>query len=248
MLTALLAPGAPGYCGEVYLPDFKLDSMKASDVPDYRGPAVPKVPPPVNTGYDFRVRKDYARLYRTALAPGGCRPFPQKVQLYDLLNARKVRLTGAIALAFEAGKGQAEIIFPGAEFDDAQPEDRSALFVRVTGGSSSPQLSWASVICSGSRYLGYKGASLKLPEKSGAYALDETLALGAKKVLIEKTHPWLAAAEGKARQDANRLCAAGFPEKMKAFSVGSLPAEADGFNFLYDAARNALRITWKTAP
>lgn len=248
LLTVLLAPGAPGCCAEVYAPAFRLDSMKASDVPDYRGPAVPKVPPPVNTGYDFKARKDYTRLYKAALAPGECRPFPQKVPLYDLMNARKVRLTGAIELAFEAGRGQAEIIFPGAEFDDAQPEDRSALFVRVAGGGSSPLLSWASVICSGSRYLGYKGASLKLPESSGTYALDENLALGAQKGLIEKTHPWLAAAEGKARQDADRLCAAGFPEKMKAFNVGSLPAGADGFDFLYDAARNALRITWKTAP
>jgi len=100
-------------------------------------------------------------------------------------------LAAATMLKVDGEKGEANIAFPKVEFEDARADDRASLFIRVARETSSPLLSWAAIICSGPRYLGYKGSSLKLPEKSGSYSINETLALGSLKVIVRKTHPWL---------------------------------------------------------
>lgn len=246
-LSLLLVLPARNVFAGAYRQAFRLNSMRVSDVRGRNGPTVPKVPPPVDSGYDFRARPDYPQVYRTAMAFVACRDgdapaAPQEFSLYDMYGARKMRLGGSMAVTIGNGKGRAEIVFPMAEFDGTEAEDRSALFVRLAGEGPSPTLSWAAVMCTGTRYLGYKGASLKLPGRSGNYSMDESLALGSQKALIEKTHPWLVAA-GR----AGRLCARDLSAKLKDYSVRTLPAELDGFNFKYDSARNALNITWDTA-
>lgn len=250
--VVLLASAAGAAASDIYLPGFKLDSMKASDMEVWQGPSVPKVPPPTDTGYDFRARKDFRRLCAAA-PPDGRRAaagpaLTRELPLYDLFNYRKVRLTGGISLLMDAETGRAEIAFPAVEFEDADGDDRAELYFRLAAGAPSPQLSWAAVLCAGSRYLGYQGASFRLPERSGEYSIEETVALGSRKVLVAETHPWLASAGGKAPADPDQLCVAGFPKKMKDFRIRSLPARLGGYNFKYDAALNALKITWKTAP
>lgn len=217
-LTALLALGpvvtAPA-SGEKSLPDFTLNSKRASHVYRYNEDGVPVVPPPTDTGYYAGGR------------PGG------------------VRLESSIKVVVEGETGRAEINFPGAGPDGAPYGFRSSLFVKFAANSSASVLSWASVVCSGRQYLGYKGSSLKLPGGAGDFVIkDETLSLGPLKSLLGRTHPWLLPASEAGNQALDGLCSADFPKKMKAYAVKALPREADGFSFKYDPVGNLLTVTW----
>ncbi|MBU2575234.1 MAG: hypothetical protein KKH28_14285 [Elusimicrobia bacterium] len=252
LLSALLVFPVPLALAEECLPVFKLDSMQVSDITELQGVAVPAVPAPKNTGYDFgtgrghRQREEAARPENAGSDLNGV--LPERYPLYSPFKAGRIRLTSLIRLTIDAEKGKAEIEFPRVEFEDARAGDRASTFIRAAPEISSPLLSWAAVICSGRRYLGYKGSGLKLPEKSGAYSINETLALGSLKALVGKTHPWLATAPaGKASPELDHLCAADFPERMKDYKIETLPAGLDGFNFKYDPEKNALKITWKAA-
>lgn len=217
-LTALLALGpvvtAPA-SGEKSLPDFTLNSKRASHVYRYNEDGVPVVPPPTDTGYYAGGR------------PGG------------------VRLESSIKVVVEGETGRAEINFPGAGPDGAPYGFRSSLFVKFAANSSSSVLSWAAVVCSGRQYLGYKGSSLRLPGGAGDFVIkDETLSLGSLKSLLGRTHSWLLPPPETGDRNLDGLCAADFPKKMKAYSVKALPREAGGYSFRYDPAGNLLTVTW----
>lgn len=217
-LIVLLALGpvvtAPA-SGEKSLPEFSLNSKRASHIYRYNEDRVPVVPPPTDTGYYSGAR------------PGG------------------VRLDSSIRVVVDGAAGRAEINFPEAGPVGAAYGFRSSLFVKFAAAGSSSVLSWASVVCSGREYLGYKGSSLKLPDRAGDFAIkDETLSLGPMKNLLGRTHPWLLPAPGAGVQTLDRLCSADFPKKMKAFAVKALPREANGFSFKYDPAGNLLTVTW----
>ncbi len=201
--------------GDTGLPAFSLNSVRRSGL---RRPArgeIPPVPPPFDTGY-------YARAN-----PGG------------------VRLDSAIKVTIDGKEGKAEIKFPEVEYGEERAGCRASLFIRFIGPDTGPVLSWAAVVCSGRKYLGYKGASLELPGRSGSFTIkDESLSLGPLKTMLNKTHPWLVPAAEKDEKDLNRLCYPEFTEKMKAYAVKALPAEADGFSFKYDPEKKALTVIW----
>lgn len=155
-------------------------------------------------------------------------------------KAGYIQMTSSVKLKAEKDKGRLTIGFPKVKFGDGTDEDRAHLFVRITRGLPSPVISWATVLCSGSRYLGYKGSNFTLPEDSASLSVSETLALGYPKILISRTHPWLAADE--AAQE--RLCSPEFLEEMKDFRAETLPQKLGDFSFSYESRRNTLRVTW----
>lgn len=197
------------------LPEFRLNSTRISGIPRFPDGAIPPVPPPTDTGY----------------YPGG--------------KTGGLRLDSSIKVTVDGERGRAEIVFPAAEAGGTFYGFRSSLFVKLSGHSSSSVLSWAAVVCSGREYVGYKGSSLKLPDGSGGFILrDESLALGAVKDGLARTHPWLVPGGAGGGQGLDRLCSGDFPGKMKAYAVRALPREADGFRFDYDAAERRLTVTW----
>jgi len=229
LLAVLFGMNAGAAFADVYLPDFTLNSQKASDVKKSRRPFDFPTPVPQSMGIYF-----YG---------DGRGPVPAKVPL----KADHVHMNSSISIRVEGRKGKAEIGFPKVEFEKPRAGDRSSFFIRISSEAASPTLSWAAIICSGRNYLGYKGASLTLPDKPGIFAVDDTtLALGGLGALVRKTHPWLIAGlDGKGGRSLDRLCSADFPKKMKEYNVETLPDELDGFNFGYDAGKNILNITWR---
>ncbi|OIO01783.1 MAG: hypothetical protein AUJ51_07685 [Elusimicrobia bacterium CG1_02_56_21] len=239
LLPALLAlQAAAGFArGAADLPDFNLNSKRASVIYSYNDDNIPAVPPPTDTGY------------------------------YSGEKAGSSRLESLVKVIIEGEQGRAEISFPGSEYGEAGTGFRSSLFVKFAANGSSAVLSWASVLCSGSRYLGYKGASLKLPGKDGTFVIrDENLALGPQKTMLQNTHPWLVPvpetdsfqglrrfrAQGLCPAETktlDRLCSGDFPGKMKAYSVKALPGETGGYSFKYDAKKSSLTLRWtQTSP
>ncbi|MCX5784773.1 MAG: hypothetical protein NTX59_03705 [Elusimicrobia bacterium] len=212
------------------LPDFNLGSMRVADVLKYMSVTKFPVSPP-------------ARVTENADSDSGI--LPETYPLYGPHKAGRVRLTSLIKLTIDGKKGKAEVKFPDVRFEGACPGDRSVLFIKVAEENLSPALSWAAVICSGRSYLGYKGANLKLPEKSGNFSITETMALGCQKTLVSETHPWLAAGlAGEGGRDLDRLCSRAFREKMMDYNVKTLPRQMEGFDFQYNPEKNTLKITW----
>lgn len=170
-------------------------------------------------------------------------PPPTDTGYYSGAGGARVRLDSLIKVVVDAERGRAEINFPAA---GARHGFRSSLFVKFAGNDSTSVLSWAAVVCSGRQYLGYKGSSLKLPDRAGEFVIrDESFALGPMKEMLGRTHPWIVpAGEGGAFQPLDSLCSADFPKKMKVYSVKALPREANGFSFRYDQGRNVLTVTW----
>ena len=152
---------------------------------------------------------------------------------------RARRVDSAITVRVDGKEGRADIRLPKAE-GGRRADGGTEVFVRYRA----PVLSWAAVLCSGGRYLGYKGSSLKLPDERGSFEIkDEALAFGEQRVRLARTHPWLAARAGGAPESLDRLCSGRRP-KLKPDSPEALPAEADGFFFSYDRAQNSLTVTW----
>ncbi len=177
------------------------------------------------------------------LPDGAIPPVPPPTDTGYYSGAGGVRVDSLIKVVVDEERGRAEINFPAAE---ARRGFRSSLFVKFAANDSTSVLSWAAVVCSGRQYLGYKGSSLKLPDRAGEFAIrDESFALGPMKEMLGRTHPWiLPAGEGGAFQPLDSVCSADFPKKMKGYSVRALPREADGFSFKYDQGRNVLTVTW----
>ncbi|MEI7530093.1 MAG: hypothetical protein WCK76_14240 [Elusimicrobiota bacterium] len=238
------------------LPEFKLNSLKVSTLRvAERDLYIPPPSPPARQGATsvrygtMPAPIERYPLYRPYQAgfirlPGGF--LRTRLGSGGEHGTDNVRITGKTKLTTDGRNGKAEIKFPAVEFEDELPGDEAFLFVKATGEDLPPELSWAAVICAGSEYLGYKGSTLKLPAEPGGFTLTETLALGGRKGLVSKTHPWLA---GEKAVDGGRLdylCSPKFRKKMKDYTVQTLPRELAMFHFRYDAKQNALKITWRT--
>jgi hypothetical protein len=95
-------------------------------------------------------------------------------------------------------------------------------------------------MCDGGSYIGYKGATVAFPARSGSFSVKETLALGSPKALIARTHRWLTG--GLLALDD--LCSEGFREKMKDARAGTLPPRVGRFRLKFDPVRNILKADW----
>lgn len=156
-------------------------------------------------------------------------------------KASYIQLVSSIKLKTDREKGRLTIGFPKETFGDPGPGDKAHLFVKITRGLPAPVISWATVLCSDGRYLGYKGSTIALPETSGSLSISETLALGEyPRLLIERTHPWLAS--GLASPD--ELCSAPFLEKMKDARAETLPPRLGDFSFEYNWRNSTLKVSW----
>lgn len=245
------------------LPEFRLNSLKVSDMrlPETDIFIPPPSPPAWVAGAPYR-----------ATAPVAPAAPPERYPLYrpyqagfirlpgGLLRLRlgsggdngtdNIRLAGRTKLTADGKTGAAEIKFPEVKFEDALPGDEAFLFVKNSGETLPPEFSWAAVICSERGYLGYKGANLRLTDDPVGLSVTETLALGSRKTLIKKTHPWLltalAASPAEGGRELDRLCSRDFRKKMKDYTIKTLPRELDLFHFEYNPKENALKITWET--
>lgn len=208
LLAAALLGAAPAACPAAdMLPDFSLNRLTRISVHRTREDNTPPVPPPEDTGH-------FSGLWRTI-----------------------PRLDGGVKVAARGASGRAEITFPPSYRGGDPAGYRTSVFVRLSGGEAAPVLSWASVLCAGGRYLGYKGAALRLSAAGGVYAIsDEALALGPLKARLRVTHPWLGA-------DAplDDLCS---KRAAKKYQPSSLPGRSGEFLFNYDGAKGSLAVSW----
>lgn len=157
-----------------------------------------------------------------------------------IAKASYIQMTSATKLKMDKEKGELTVTFPKVEFGDASPSDKAHLFVRIIRETPAPVISWATVLCSGGTYLGYKGSTMNFPEASGSFFVSETLALGYPKLLITRTHPWLAGDLAAPEE----VCSPGFLEKMKDARAETLPAKLGNFSFEYNARKNTLKVRW----
>lgn len=182
---------------------------------------------------EFNLNSLKAPQLRTA-APEVPAPAPAQEK------AGYIQMTSSVKLKMDKEKGELTVAFPKVEFGSGTPQDKAYLFVKLTRELPAPAISWATVLCSGENFLGYKGSNVDFPDGSGSFSIGETLALGYPKKLIADTHPWLAG--GLA--DLNGLCGAPFLEKMKDARVETLPQKSGDFSFDYNIRRNTLKVTW----
>ena len=177
-------------------------------------------------------------------------PVPEVYRVYDensgpdlpppLSKAGYMRMTSSTKLKMNREKGDLVITFPDVQFAGAAFGDKADLFVKITGTAASPSISWASVMCSGSSYIGYKGATVAFPARSGSFSIKETLALGSPKAGISRTHRWLTGGV----MALDDLCTADFREKMKDARVESLPPGLGAYSFDFNRRRNTLTAKW----
>lgn len=138
-----------------------------------------------------------------------------------------IRMDSSVTVVVDGEAGRVEIELPRSGAGDPY---RSSLFIKLSRRESSSELSWAAVVCAGGRYLGYKGATLKLPAGRGELSLrDDAYSLGPMKGLLGRTHPWLLTV-ADAGGDLDRLCAPGLPGRLKAYSPSALPRAVPGYN------------------
>ena len=218
------------------LPDFSLNSVKASNITGGRflragayGELRLPMPVPQDTGFDFSTMPKTFALYNSPLGKE---------------KAGYIQMTSSIKVKFDKDKGRVDVAFPRVDFGEPDGSEKSLLFIKVSGPTASPTLSWATLLCGGGHYMGYKGSNITLTEKSGNFSIGETLALGSyPKRLVARTHPWLT--EGISEDGLDRLCSDDFQKQMKDYSAQTLPEKMGDFNFGYDPRKNSLRITWK---
>lgn len=151
-----------------------------------------------------------------------------------------VKIYSSVTLTVDGEAGRAEIDLPGG---GAAGGYRTSLFVTLSRQGPASELSWAAVVCCGGRYLGYKGATLRLPDGEGELLLrDAVYSLGPMKGLVGRTHPWLVQAAGGSG-DLDRLCAPGLQERLKNFSPRALPRSAGGLSLRLEG-RKKLTVSW----
>jgi hypothetical protein len=226
MLSVLLALIMPLRAAAEGWPAFTLN-----DVPSRRRVApsdhiwVPPVPEPVP------VRMEWEEIA----------PF-ERSPVFSPYKAGSVSVQSSVKIKVKKDKGEAVFTFPRVSFGDPGPGDRARLYIRVGGAEGAPvSVSWATAICSGAHYLGYKGSTFTMPSGSGDFSVSETLATGDARALIARTHPWLFVKELK----PDDLCSEKASGTLASFGAARLPPSAGGAVLRYDAARNALKITWK---
>ncbi len=186
---------------------------------------VPPVPEPMVVAMDWE-----------EIAPS------ERIPVFSPYKAGYVSVQSAVKIKVKKDKGEAVFTFPRVEFGDQGPGDRAQLYVRIAEGGGAPvSVSWATAICSGAHYLGYKGSTFTMPRDSGDFSMSETLAMGYPKVLIARTHPWLFAG-GLGTEE---ICSEKAGPALASFDAARLPASAGGAALRYDPRKNSLRITWK---
>ena len=176
--------------------------------------------------------------YETYPLYGGLQGYGLPAQLS---KAGYIQMTSATKFRMNKEKGELTVAFPEVSFGGGAYGDTADLFVRVTGGAGAPALSWATVLCSGGSYLGYKGSTVAFPQRSGSFSISETMALGSPKALITNTHHWLT--EGMLTLED--LCSDPFREKMKDARAQTLPAKLGAYNFDFNSGRNTLKVKWE---
>lgn len=155
-------------------------------------------------------------------------------------KAGYVQINSAVKLKMDKEKGEMTVTFPKVDFGDQEPGDKAHLFVKILRETPAPVISWATVICSGGNYLGYKGSTLNFPENSGSLSISETLALGYPKLLLTRTHPWLTEGLGNLEE----VCSEPFLEKMKDARAETLPPKLGNFSFDFNPRKNTLKAKW----
>ena len=228
-------------------PEFDLNSLHVKDLQDRNfNPGIageiraydliPAVPEPV-----------FVRL------DGGPMPKPPVQEIYaiydpnpgpnvppPLSKAGYILLTSSTKLKMDREKGVLTVTFPEVQFAGGAFGSRVELFVKVTPGRPSPRISWAAVMCSKGSYLGYKGATVAFPARSGSYSIKETLALGSPKGGISRTHHWLTAG----MMSLDDLCSDEFRKKMKDARAETLPKRIGAYNFEFNPRENTLKAKW----
>lgn len=165
---------------------------------------------------------------------------PTPVLDRQLPKASYIQINSAIKLKMDKEKGEMTVTFPKVDFGDQAAGDKAHLFVKILRETPAPVISWATVICSGGNYLGYKGSTLNFPETSGSLSISETLALGYPKLLIARTHPWLAGG----LENPEEVCSPAFLEKMKDARAETLPPTIGNFSFDFNPRKNTLKAKW----
>lgn len=177
-------------------------------------------------------------------------PDPEVYAIYDpnpgpnvpppLSKAGYILLTSSTKLKLNREKGVLTVAFPEVQFSGGGFGSRAELFVKVTPGKPSPRISWAAVMCSRGSYLGYKGATVAFPTRSGSYSIKETLALGSPKGAISLTHRWLTAG----MMSLDDLCSDEFRKKMKDARAETLPPRIGAYSFEFNPRENTLKAKW----
>jgi len=225
------------------LPAFDLDSVRASDLRD--GTYNPEIADGARK-YDLMPGAPEPHCTPAGVPLMDSLPAAERYQLYDglpprLSKAGYISVTSATKFRMDKEKGELTVTFPKVDFGGGAAGDKAHLFVKMTRESPSPAISWATVLCSGGSYLGYKGATVDFPDKSGSFSINETLALGAYPArLIYGTHPWLAG--GLTALD--ELCSDPFLERMKDARAETLPSKIGDFSFEYNPRKNTLKASW----
>lgn len=243
----LLLAAAPAFA-EDSMPDFDLNSIHARDMLDHTlnpellegvraydmTPGAPQPECLTENGRPVPARQaeEFYPLY--AVNPVTDPPPP-------LSRAGYVRLVSSTRIKLNKTRGELTVAFPAVSFGGGAGGARADLFVRMTGTAGAPAISWATVLCAGGEYLGYKGSTVILPRRNVNYAINESLALGAPKALIMKTHHWLTEGMG-ATED---LCTETFRNKMRDSRPATLPPALGPYTFSFDLGKNTLKVKWE---
>ncbi len=234
------------------LPEFNLNAMRAADIGDHSlNPSLwdgirdydrmPGAPQPVCARADGGPLPAGLPLPAPAPEPAGV------YRTYDLglptplSRGGYVQINSATKLKLNKEKGELTVTFPQVDFGGEAFGGRSDLYVSMLGSDEAPVISWATVICGGPNFMGYKGSTVSLPRESSSLSISETLALGSPKALITRTHRWLAG-DLVALED---LCTDDFRGHMKDHRAETLPEKLGKYNFDYNPRKNALKVTWE---
>lgn len=209
----VLLSAAPSSAG--WTADPVLNRLRAADIAAERSISPDPVPGPA----------------MTVLIPGAA-ALSSKSGYIQILSATKLKM--------DKEKGVLTITFPKVEFGDGLPDDRADLYVKLFGSDMAPVISWATVICGGPNFIGYKGSTVDFPRESGNLSITETLALGSPKLLIARTHPWLAGDLASMEE----LCSDGFRERMRDARAQTLPSSIGRYSLEFNARKNTLRVKW----
>lgn len=230
------------------LPAFDLNSVRARDLLDqtynpeiadgaYKYDLMPGAPEPHCTPAGVPLMDSLPAAERYQLYTG----LPGEDLPPPLSKAGYISVNSSTKFRMDKEKGELTVTFPKVEFGGGAYGDKSRLFVKIVRETPSPAISWATVLCSGGKYIGYKGSTVNFPEKSGAFSISETLALGEYPArLIYGTHPWLAG--GLTALD--EVCSDTFLEKMKDARAETLPPRIGDFSFEFNSRKNTLKAKW----
>jgi hypothetical protein len=243
----LLLAAAPA-CAEEAMPAFNLNAIHVKDMLDHT------LNPELFEGIRAYDMTPGAPQPECLTEDGRPAPKPPVVEFYPLYDGEPgpdlppplsrsgyVQMVSSTRLKLNKKRGELTLAFPAIIFLGRAFGDRADLFVRMTGTAAAPAISWATVLCAGDTYLGYKGSTVNLPRRSVNYSINEAMALGAPKALITQTHGWLT--EGMITTE--ELCSKDFRARMKDARAATLPKTLGPYAFSFDPKKNVLRIKWE---